>query len=111
MSDKIDVSGDKRTDWDKEIEHGHLLRQDPTRSNRQTQGEHIQGVPLKESDRTERVMSLEEHKRRMEKIQATGAKAYRPEESKAGPLHFGPPPGGWTTTSGWPGDRPRSPGF
>ena len=94
MSEKIDVSGDKRTDWDKEIERGHLLRQDPSRSNRAIQGEHVQGAPITDANRTDRILSADKAKRMLEQAQSSSSGAYRPPDPAPAKIML---VGGWPT--------------
>jgi len=53
----VDASGDHKTDWDKEVANGHLIR--PVQ--RATPGEiHVQGRPLSAKEISDRVISRED---------------------------------------------------
>lgn len=81
MSDPIDMSREKRVDWDRELDAGNLVRADPTKTNRALQGEHVQGVPINDANRHERVISADQAKRMMEQAQSSPSGAWRPAPS------------------------------
>lgn len=95
MSEPHDASGEKRVDWDREVERGHLLRQDPTRSNRPIQGEHCQGVPITDANREDRVISGSRAVDMMQQAQASPGGAFRPPAPSGGKISASAPPGGW----------------
>lgn len=95
MSDPIDASREKRVDWDKEVEAGNLLRQDPSRSNRTQQGEHCQGVPITDANREGRIISGSRAKDMMEQAQSSPNGAFRAPAPSGGKISAAAPKGGW----------------
>lgn len=68
MSETIDVSGDRQTDWDKEVAAGHLVRKVPAPGNFDGADHHIQGIPITAEEQARREVSAEV----MKHVQETG---------------------------------------